>query len=177
MTTATPKTLEQYLEKPYPYKVIPDPEGGFVIEFPDLPGCFTQVETADEIPAMAESARSLWIQTAYELGRAIPEPSVEQEEYSGQFRVRLPRSLHRALAEGAASEGVSLNQYVLHLLSSGSALSRPGVLLFNVSPDEPHAAEAYKDALGRGGYRFPTGGFASHDPRAWSELADKKRDG
>jgi hypothetical protein len=39
--------------------------------------------------------------------------------YSGRFVVRIPKSLHRQLAETAASESVSLNQLVLTLLAGG----------------------------------------------------------
>ena len=37
---------------------------------------------------------------------------------SGKFLVRLPRSLHAALARDAAAEGVSLNQWVVSKLSA-----------------------------------------------------------
>jgi hypothetical protein len=67
---------------------------------------------------MAEDARTGWIETEYEEGRNIPEPS--HQEYSGKFNVRIPKSLHRALADAAAQDGVSLNQYVVMLLSSGN---------------------------------------------------------
>ena len=39
------------------------------------------------------------------------------DEYSGRVLLRLPRSLHKALREEAAAEGVSLNQYLLYKLS------------------------------------------------------------
>lgn len=39
------------------------------------------------------------------------------EEYSGKLVLRIPRSLHKALKEQAAIEGVSLNQYMLYKLS------------------------------------------------------------
>ncbi|MFW6177654.1 MAG: toxin-antitoxin system HicB family antitoxin [Desulfohalobiaceae bacterium] len=37
---------------------------------------------------------------------------------SGQFRLRLPRELHQDLAQEASRQGVSLNSYVLYLLST-----------------------------------------------------------
>ena len=77
--------LEHYLGLQYPYMVHTDPNGGYVIVFPDLPGCVSQAETLDEIPAMAEDARTGWIETEYEEGRTIPEPSCQ--EYSGKFNV------------------------------------------------------------------------------------------
>ncbi len=112
----TRRPLEDYLALRYPFNVIADPDGGYVVVFPDLPGCMTQVESLDELPAMAEEARRLWIETAHEQGHDIPLPS-HPEGYSGKFNLRLPRSLHRSLAEAAEREGVSLNQYVLSLLS------------------------------------------------------------
>jgi predicted HicB family RNase H-like nuclease len=41
--------------------------------------------------------------------RSVPEPLAEKR-YSGEFRVRIPPQLHRALALTAAEEGVSLNR-------------------------------------------------------------------
>ena len=41
----------------------------------------------------------------------------ELEGYSGKLILRIPRSLHKALKEAAAVEGVSLNQYMLYKLS------------------------------------------------------------
>src|SRR3972149_10376479 len=89
------KPLEYYLALRYTFNVIADEESGYVIVFPDLPGCLTQVESLVEIPAMVEDVRRLWIEVAYESGYEIPEPSYP-EEYSGQVNVRLPKRLHGA---------------------------------------------------------------------------------
>ncbi len=116
-------TLEDYLARAYPFTVHADPVGGYVVVYPDLPGCMTQVDTLDEIGAMADEARRLWIETEYEQGHQIPEPS-KQEGPSGKFVVRMPRSLHRSLVEAAAQENVSLNQYVCTVLARGDAQAR-----------------------------------------------------
>ena len=50
----------------------------------------------------------------------IPEPD-SIEDYSGQFKLRLPRSLHRQLALQSKREGVSMNQYCVFLLSQNNA--------------------------------------------------------
>jgi antitoxin HicB len=114
-------SLDFYLAQPYPYTVLPDAEdGGFVIVFPDLPGCLSQAESADEIAPMADEARRLWIETEYERGHDIPLPT-GVGGYSGKFVVRLPKSLHRSLAESAEREGVSLNAWVTTLLAGGAA--------------------------------------------------------
>jgi predicted HicB family RNase H-like nuclease len=50
---------------------------------------------------------------------SLPEPEVgpQRREYSGKFNVRMPKSLHAALASEAEAEGVSLNQLVLAKLA------------------------------------------------------------
>jgi antitoxin HicB len=49
----------------------------------------------------------------------LPDPPVrpQRREYSGKFNVRVPRSLHAALAREAEAEGVSLNQLVVAKLA------------------------------------------------------------
>lgn len=68
------RPLDHYLGLEYPYIVVPD-DGSYFVTFPDLPGCMTQVEDGAEIAAMAEEIRTLWIETTYEDGQSIPEPS------------------------------------------------------------------------------------------------------
>jgi predicted HicB family RNase H-like nuclease len=46
------------------------------------------------------------------------------EDYSGQFKLRTPRSLHRSLAEHSKKEGISMNQYCVYLLSKNDADSQ-----------------------------------------------------
>jgi antitoxin HicB len=124
MSTLTArKPLDFYLTLAYGMVVTPDPDGGYVIEFPDLPGCMTQVEDLAEVAPMADEIRTLWIETEYERGQEIPLPSYP-EEYSGKFNLRLPRSLHRTLAEAAERDGVSLNQYVSTLLARADSQAR-----------------------------------------------------
>ncbi len=128
MSTVTRKSLAYYLALEYPFNVVADPEGGYVAVYPDLPGCMTQGDTLDELVTMAQDARENWIEAEYERGNDIPQPSYP-EEYSGKFNVRIPKSLHRELAEAALREEVSLNQYVLGLLARGDAQYRVERLL------------------------------------------------
>ena len=62
-----------------------------------------------------------WLAAALEDGYEIPEPTSD-DEYSGQFKLRLPKSLHRALAENSKREGISMNQYCVYLLSKNDAM-------------------------------------------------------
>ena len=132
---STRQPIEYYLALEYPYSVVPD-DGSFFIEFPDLPGCMTQVEDAAEVGAMAEEIKNLWLRTAYDQGMPIPEP-VTQSEYSGKFVVRLPKSLHRGLAERARREGMSLNAWVNYLLADRNLAAEMKARLDAVLSREP----------------------------------------
>ena len=57
-----------------------------------------------------------WLEVAIERGLVIPEPASESQ-YSGRFTLRIPKTLHKKLAQHAKKENVSLNQYAIHLLS------------------------------------------------------------
>ena len=63
-------------------------------------------------------AKESWITACLADGVPVPEP-VRLEDYSGQFKLRLPKSLHRALSLRSSEEGVSMNQLCLYLLSKG----------------------------------------------------------
>jgi antitoxin HicB len=134
------ESLEYYLALQYPVRLIAEREGGYTALVPDLEGCMTQGETLEEAAAMAEDARRGWIEVEFERGNDIPLPSYA-EEYSGKFNVRIPRSLHHALAMASEDEGISLNQYVVALLARGDAQAHIERRLGNVE-DELHAIHA-----------------------------------
>ena len=82
----------------------------------ELRGCMTEADEFDEAGRQIRDAMRLWIEDALEAGETVPEPRSE-EEFSGKFSVRLPKSLHRDLVHQAEREGVSLNQYITAVLS------------------------------------------------------------
>ena len=116
------KTLNEYMALPYKMEIVEDiEEGGFVVSFPDLPGCITCGETVESAVSNAVDAKKAWLEAALEEGIAIHEPD-SIEDYSGQFKLRIPKSLHRLLAEHSKKEGISMNQYCLYLLSRNDAV-------------------------------------------------------
>jgi antitoxin HicB len=108
------RQIDDYLALPYTIEVVretDEDEQGWVARVVELPGCITQGDTFEELGEMIEDAIRTWIETALENGIPVPEPR-PQEDYSGKFVVRVPKSLHRRLVEEAEREGVSLNQYI-----------------------------------------------------------------
>lgn len=116
------KTLNDYLAMSYRMEIVEDKdEGGFVVSYPELPGCITCGETIERAVENAADAKKAWLEAALEEGIEIHEPG-SLEEYSGQFKIRMPRSLHRDLVEHSKKEGISMNQYCIYLLSKNDAL-------------------------------------------------------
>ena len=110
-------TIHDYLNLSYRMEIIEDKdEGGFVVSFPDLKGCISSGETLEAAVKNAEDAKIAWMEAALEDGYPIPLPE-SSDTYSGQFKFRMPKSLHRQLAEHAKREGISMNQYCLYLLT------------------------------------------------------------
>ena len=118
------KTLDYYIGLPYRMELISDPEeGGFTAWFPELPGCITCSDTIEGLIANAVDAKKAWIKAALEDNIEIYDPT-DASEYSGQFKLRMPKSLHRDLALHAKQEGISMNQYCLYLLTKNDALHK-----------------------------------------------------
>lgn len=116
------KNIDYYMALPYKMEIVEDKdEGGYVVSYPDLPGCITCGGTIETAIANVNDAKKAWIEAALESGIEIQEPN-NLEEYSGQFKLRIPRSLHRSLAEHSKKEGISMNQYCVYLLSRNDAL-------------------------------------------------------
>ena len=116
------KTLNDYMALPYRLEIVEDQEeGGYVVSYPDLPGCITCGDTIEDAMNNAKDAKKAWIEAALEEGIEINEPD-SIEDYSGQFKLRIPRSLHRSLAEHSQREGISMNQYCVYLLSKNDVM-------------------------------------------------------
>ncbi len=89
--------------------------GGYLCEFPDLPGVMGDGATVEAAIADGSKALRAVLATLRQLGRKPPEPT----HASGQWRMRAPRSLHQRLAARAKAEGVSLNTLAVSLLAEG----------------------------------------------------------
>jgi len=91
-------------------------DAAFVAVSPEFEGISALGPTASEAISELQEALLLAVEAHEEEGWPVPDPFLEPR-YSGQFRLRLPRSLHAWLARRAHQEGVSLNTLVLELLS------------------------------------------------------------
>lgn len=116
------KTIDDYMKKAYRMEIVEDKdEGGFIVTYPDLPGCISCGETIESAVANAIDAKEVWLEAAIEEGIEINEPD-SLDDYSGQFKLRIPKSLHKSLAKHSQREGISMNQYCVYLLSKNDVL-------------------------------------------------------
>lgn len=122
MTTSVDETLAKYLSRPYPVRLnYSNEDQCWFVRYPDLPGCLADGQTPAQALENGEEAKALWIEGALESGQPVPEPSVEETEYSGRILVRVGKDVHRALALRAEQRGISMNQHIASILSSANA--------------------------------------------------------
>jgi antitoxin HicB len=103
----------------YPYEIRPltlTEGGGWLIRFPDLPGCVADGITPEEAIQNGQDALQSWMLTAQEFGDPIPAPSAIP-----RFMIDLPLPTHLPgkLTGLAQREGMSLETLITALLVEG----------------------------------------------------------
>ena len=86
---------------------------GYLVEYPDIPGCMSDGETIEEAITNGRDALRDCMEVFRESGRKIPKPSIE----AAQWRQRLPRTLYSKLTKQAEAEGVSINSLVAAIIA------------------------------------------------------------
>ena len=114
----TQKDAAYYLSLPYRLEVSPvhAAEGGGYTACIPLLGRWSAVgdgATAAEAIADLQAHLPSLVQEWLDSGAAIPEPPGASETLSGTLSLRLPKTLHAEIAQVAAEEGVSINQFIL----------------------------------------------------------------
>jgi len=70
------------MTKAYRYALViwySEEDEAYLVEVPELPGCMADGETIEEAIQAAQTAISMWIETARKLGRPVPEPARSRE--------------------------------------------------------------------------------------------------
>jgi antitoxin HicB len=100
-----------------------DEDDAFLARVPALPGCVAHGRTAQRATLAAERAAEAMLEVLREDGDSAPAED-STVDYSGQLRLRLPKSLHARLTQTASAEHVSLNALLVSLLSAGATQLR-----------------------------------------------------
>ena len=83
----------------------------------ELPDLVKYGETSEETYGLALDAVETTAMVFAGKGLTMPRATVPAKDYSGRVTLHLAKGLHRALAEAADSEVVSLNQHLVNILS------------------------------------------------------------
>lgn len=116
MTKLESKEIREILSKPYARRLVPDEAGGFVASILEFPGCIAEGDSPEEAMSNLEAAAASWVEVALANGYTFREP-IDYHGYNGKLALRLPRSLHRQVAELAELEATSINQLLVMAIS------------------------------------------------------------
>lgn len=105
------KTVE-ILSKAYARRLVPDETGGYIASIQEFPGCIAEGDTAEEAINNLDDAAASWVEAALSNGYEIRDP-VSFHGYSGKIALRIPRGLHKQVAELAELEESSINQVLV----------------------------------------------------------------
>ncbi len=111
MRARTKRNLDQYQFTVRPLSK--DEGGGYLVEYPDIPGCMSDGETIEVAIANGREALRDCLETFRESDRKLPKPRIE----AAQWRQRLPRTLYSKLTRQAQSDGVSINSLVTAIIA------------------------------------------------------------
>jgi predicted RNase H-like HicB family nuclease len=111
-------TVEDYLKLPYAVEIRWDSvDQIFVARIAEISECSGHGTSRSQAMEMALDNLRDWIQDAIQTGEKIPEPAPLEELPSGKWVQRVPRRMHGELVALAASDEVSLNQFVVSVLA------------------------------------------------------------
>lgn len=93
-----------------------DEDNGFFASIPGIKGLSAFGSSRQDALSELKVAAEAYFEALEDAGEPLPQPE-KISSFSGQLRLRMPKSLHSTLAIEAEGEGVSLNTHIVNLLS------------------------------------------------------------
>lgn len=124
----------------------------YVANVTEFPGLSAFGESPEDAVEEAKIAVEGFLKVYQEDGCPIPKPAT-LKPFSGQTRLRLPKTLHATLNQQAQKEGVSLNTYLISLLSERHVSKKlekelsdlKNIVLLSVLPTGEQSVKAKSD--------------------------------
>jgi antitoxin HicB len=112
------KKVEYYMDLPYTMTVKRYDDQGvyYLAGFVELPDLFMTGATPEEAVKELLVEKPEYFEECIKRGFNIPVP-LSAHKYSGKLNFRMPKRLHEKVATIAENEGVSINQYLLSVVS------------------------------------------------------------
>lgn len=95
----------------YVAKLTPEQDGGYSVEFPDIPGCLTQGDTLEEALAMAKEALELTLED-YLDGSMLPDPDTDEDRANGLYAIEVDQELADRLIDAMKSHALDTLQHL-----------------------------------------------------------------
>lgn len=89
---------------------------GYIAHLLEMPSLSAFGSSEEQAIRELKRATRAWLKVLADEGKQPPEPLADRN-FSGEFRVRLPKDLHRKLAREAERNQVSLNTYCVRKLA------------------------------------------------------------
>jgi antitoxin HicB len=105
--------------QPFGYRIVTEwsnEDQAFIARVPALAGCAAHGETPEEAAREAREAAA-GILASMDAHNEMPPPDDTSVDYSGQLRLRLPKSLHERIALLATAEELSINSLLVSMIS------------------------------------------------------------
>ena len=105
------RTIDDYMNMNYRMEIVEDKEeGGFVVSYPELPGCITCGETMESAITNAQDAKKSWLQAALEEGIEIHEPDSLEEYKQPDAKNILERTAEAFRKAGGVKLAFTVNE-------------------------------------------------------------------
>jgi antitoxin HicB len=121
-------------------KFVPDPEGGYLVTFPDVPEAITQGDDMADARASAADALGVALRGRLADGKPLPEP-LARDKGLVAIPVDPETALKLAVIVAFAETGITKSEFARRL---GKAANEPYRIL---DPDHPTKLAALKEAL------------------------------
>ena len=95
----------------YVAKLTPEADGGYSVEFPDIPGCITQGDTLEETLAMAKEALELTLEY-YLDGQMLPDPDTDEDKANGLYAIEVDQDLADRFVDAMKSHALDVLQHL-----------------------------------------------------------------
>lgn len=108
----------------YSIRLFYSPEDSeFVAISPEFPGLSALAQNQPDAVKELQEVISMALKSYRDTGKTPPQPAPPEDTVlpSGEFRVRLPRTLHAQLSRKAQDEGVSQNTLLIQYVAQGLA--------------------------------------------------------
>src|SRR5579864_2355762 len=90
--------IDRIMGAEYSAEIKRNDDGTWYARVVEFPGCMTEGDTRDAALDNLDDAMRGWIEAHLQDGEPIP-PPLNDAQFSGKFLVRVPRSIHRELAQ------------------------------------------------------------------------------